>query len=204
LDVIGVDAGTDYRRRALEKLDVYQVVRDPIDSTRRMTLLFDQLLKDGAIGANGAAIPSAIQVDESTSLEIGHRHLAARRRLDGIVWFDFGELCGSPRSQNDYLELADRFHTLLLSDVPEMGPAQHSEARRFTWLVDVLYDLRVKLMISAAVEPESLYSKGRMANEFARTLSRLIEMQSREYVDAPRRVSSDWSSDLAVRGEVGH
>jgi len=201
LDVVGVDAGTDYRRRTLEKLDVYQVVLDPIDSTLRMTLLFDQLLKDGA---NGAKIPLAAQVDRSTSLEIGHRHLAARRCVDGIVWFDFGELCGSPRSQNDYLELADRFHTLLLTDVPEMGPAQHSEARRFTWLVDVLYDLRVKLMISAAVAPERLYSKGRMANEFARTLSRLIEMQSREYVDAPRRVGSDWSSDLAVRGEVGH
>jgi cell division protein ZapE len=204
LDVIGVDAGTDYRRRTLEKLDVYQVVLDPIDSSRRMTLLFDQLLKDGANGVNGAAIPAAPQVDESTSLVVGHRHLAARRRIGGIVWFDFSELCGSPRSQNDYLELADRFHTLLLSEVPEMGPAQHSEARRFTWLVDVLYDLRVKLMISAAVAPESLYSKGRMAHEFARTLSRLIEMQSREYVDAPRRVSADWSSDLAVRGEAGH
>jgi cell division protein ZapE len=70
--------------------------------------------------------------------------------------------------------------------------------------VDVLYDLRVKLMISAAVAPESLYSKGRMAHEFARTLSRLIEMQSREYVDAPRRVSSDWSSHLVIRGEAGH
>ena len=204
LDVIGVDAGTDYRRRSLEKLDVYQVVRDPIDSTRRMTLLFDQLLKDGLNGVNGAAIPAAPQVDESTSLLVGHRHLAARRRVGGIVWFDFGELCGTPRSQNDYLELADRFHTLLLSEVPEMGPAQHSEARRFTWLVDVLYDLRVKLMISAAVAPESLYSKGRMAHEFARTLSRLIEMQSREYVDAPRRGSADWASDLAVRGEAGH
>ena len=202
LDVIGVDAGTDYRRRALEKLDVYQVVPDPIDSIRRMSLLFDQLLSDRENAQE--SLLGASPVDESTSLEVGHRLLAARRRVNGIVWFDFSELCGSPRSQNDYLELADRFHTLLLSNVPEMGPAQHSEARRFTWLVDVLYDLRVKLMISAAVAPESLYSKGRMAHEFARTLSRLIEMQSREYVDAPRRVSSDWSSDLAVRGEAGH
>lgn len=201
LDVIGVDAGTDYRRRSLEKLDVYQVVQDPIESTRRMSLLFDQLLRDGA---NSTEIPVGAQPEESISLEVGHRHLAARRRVDGIVWFDFSELCGSPRSQNDYLELADRFHTLLLSDVPEMGPAQHSEARRFTWLVDVLYDLRVKLMISAAVAPENLYSQGRMAHEFARTLSRLIEMQSREYVDAPRRESSDWSSHVVVRGEARH
>jgi cell division protein ZapE len=141
LDVIGVDAGTDYRRRTLEKLDVYQVVPGPIESTRRMTLLFDQLLRDGANAPDH--LPDSEVVVE-TSLEVGHRPLAARRRVDGIVWFDFSELCGAPRSQNDYLELADRFHTLLLSDVPEMGPAQHSEARRFTWLVDVLYDLRVK------------------------------------------------------------
>jgi cell division protein ZapE len=201
LDVIGVDAGTDYRRRSLEKLDVYQVVPDKAESTRRMTLLFDQLLRGGANVSDH--LPDS-ELEVATSLEVGHRHLAARRRVNGIVWFDFSELCGSARSQNDYLELADRFHTLLLSDVPEMGPAQHSEARRFTWLVDVLYDLRVKLMISAAVAPESLYSKGRMANEFARTLSRLIEMQSREYVDAPRRESSDWSSNVEVRGNAGH
>jgi len=201
LDVIGVDAGTDYRRRTLEKLDVYQVVPDPIEAIRRMAVLFNQLLSERE---NTPESLLTTQGDESTSLEVGHRHLAARRRVDGLVWFEFSELCGSPRSQNDYLELADRFHTLLLSNVPEMGPAQHSEARRFTWLVDVLYDLRVKLMISAAVAPESLYSKGRMAHEFARTLSRLIEMQSREYVDAPRRVSSDWSSHLVIRGEAGH
>jgi cell division protein ZapE len=166
-----------------------------------MTILFNQLLSERESAPESLLAP---QGDESTSLEVGHRHLSARRRVDGIVWFEFSELCGSPRSQNDYLELADRFHTLLLSNVPEMGPAQHSEARRFTWLVDVLYDLRVKLMISAAVAPESLYSKGRMAHEFARTLSRLIEMQSREYVDAPRRVSSEWSYDLAVRSGAGH
>lgn len=201
LDVIGVDAGTDYRRRTLEKLDVYRVVSDPIESTRQMTLLFDQLLSEGACPADKQRVTKP---DESTSLEVGHRLIEARRRLDGMVWFDFSELCGSPRSQNDYLELADRFHTLLLSDVPEMGPAQHSEARRFTWLVDVLYDLRVKLMISAAVAPENLYSKGRMAHEFARTLSRLIEMQSRDYVDAPRRGSSDWSPELLERRSPGH
>jgi len=178
LDVISVDAGTDYRRRELEQLEVFLVLDDPLESTRRLNAVFDQL---------------ATGDDQSPLVELGHRPLRARRLAEGVVWFDFSELCGSPRSQNDYLELADRCHTVLLSDVPQMGPAQHSEARRFTWLVDVLYDLRVKLVISAAVEPERLYPQGRMANEFARTLSRLIEMQSRDYVDSARRVTSDWS-----------
>lgn len=181
LDVICVDAGTDYRRRDLEKLEVFLVLQDPLESTRRLNAVFDRL---------------AAGEDQSPLLEVGHRSLRARRRADGIAWFDFCELCGTPRSQNDYLELADRFHTLLISDVPEMGPAQHSEARRFTWLVDVLYDLRVKLVISAAVEPERLYPQGRMANEFSRTLSRLIEMQSRDYVESPRRMTTDLGSGL--------
>ncbi|MFX4531978.1 AFG1/ZapE family ATPase, partial [Acinetobacter baumannii] len=74
------------------------------------------------------------------SLHIEHRVLKARRRAGGVVWFDFATLCGGPRSQNDYLELASRFHTVLLSDVPLMPVRLASEARRFTWLVDVLYD----------------------------------------------------------------
>ncbi len=89
----------------------------------------------------------------------------------GVVWFDFRTLCGGPRSQNDYLELASRFHTVLLSDVPAMSPRLASEARRFTWLVDVLYDRRVKLILSAAVEPELLYTEGPLCHEFPRTAS---------------------------------
>ncbi len=104
-----------------------------------------------------------------------------------MVWFDFRELCGGPRSQNDYLELASQFHTVLLSDVPQMAPRQASEARRFTWLVDVLYDRRVKLLLSAAVAPEQLYSEGPLAHEFPRTVSRLHEMQSAQYLGSARR-----------------
>ena len=104
-----------------------------------------------------------------------------------MVWFDFRTLCGGPRSQNDYLELASQFHTLLLSDVPEMSPRLASEARRFTWLVDVLYDRRVKLIMSAAVAPEALYTDGPLAHEFARTVSRLREMQSAAFLAASRR-----------------
>jgi cell division protein ZapE len=92
--------------------------------------------------------------DEDPVLHIEHRELKAVRRAGGVVWFDFRTLCGGPRSQNDYLELASRFHTVLLSNVPQMPPRLASEARRFTWLVDVLYDRRVKLVMSAEVPAE--------------------------------------------------
>ena len=125
--------------------------------------------------------------DESPLLRIVHRELHARRRAGGLVWFDFKTLCGGPRSQNDYLELASRFHTLLLSDVPQMPPRLASEARRFTWLVDVLYDRRVKFIVSAAVPADQLYTEGPMANEFPRTVSRLHEMRSSEYLELAHR-----------------
>jgi len=104
-----------------------------------------------------------------------------------VVWFDFKWLCGGPRSQNDYLEIATRFHTLILSNVPQMPPRLASEARRFTWLVDVLYDRRVKLIMSAEVPPEQLYLDGPLAHEFPRTVSRLNEMQSAGYLAQERR-----------------
>ena len=88
--------------------------------------------------------------DEDPVLHIEAREIRARRKAGGVVWFDFKTLCGGPRSQNDYLEIATQFHTVLLSDVPHMPVRMASEARRFTWLVDVLYDRRVKLIMSAA------------------------------------------------------
>jgi cell division protein ZapE len=120
-------------------------------------------------------------------LTIEHREITARRKAGGVVWFDFRTLCGGPRSQNDYLEIASQFHTVLLSGVPHMPVNMASEARRFTWLVDVLYDRRVKLIASAAVEPEDLYTEGPLAHEFPRTVSRLREMQSAEYLARGRR-----------------
>jgi cell division protein ZapE len=104
-----------------------------------------------------------------------------------VIWFDFATLCGGPRSQNDYLWLANRHHTLFLSKVPKMGADKASEARRFTWLVDVLYDHRVKLVIAAACPAEELYTQGTQAGEFKRTVSRLIEMRSLDYLASPHR-----------------
>jgi cell division protein ZapE len=171
LDVLNVDGGVDYRKRSLAQAQTYIV---PHDDAAKAKL-------DAAFGA------LAERADESNVLKIEHREIKALRRAGGVVWFDFATLCGGPRSQNDYLELASRFHTVMLSGVPEMGVNMASEARRFTWLVDVLYDHKVKLLISAAVPPEQLYTRGQFANEFARTASRLIEMQSSEYLQSERR-----------------
>jgi len=171
LDVVQVDAGVDYRRRLMEHIETYLRPAGPA-AERRLEAAFAQV---------------AEAEDDDPLLEIEARQIRARRRAGGAVWFDFDVLCGGPRSQNDYLEIARQFHTVLLSGVPRMSAAQSSEARRFTWLIDVLYDHRVKLILSAEVEPEALYTTGTLAGEFQRTTSRLTEMQSRAYLEAPRR-----------------
>ncbi len=171
LEVLNVDAGTDYRQRTLQQVSTYHC---PLGEAAeaQMEAAFEHL---------------AEARDEDAVLHIEHRNLRAIRRAGGVVWFDFRTLCGGPRSQNDYLEIASRFHTVLLSNVPQMPPRLASEARRFTWLVDVLYDRRVKLILAAAVWPEDLYSEGPLAHEFPRTVSRLHEMQSAEYLALAKR-----------------
>lgn len=171
LEVINVDNGTDYRQRSLEHVELYHT---PLNerTEQALTEAFESL---------------AEARDEDPVLHIEHREIRSRRRAGGVVWFDFSVLCGGPRSQNDYLELATQFHTVILSNVPAMPPKLASEARRFTLLVDVLYDRRCKLIISAAVPAEQLYTEGPLAHEFPRTVSRLQEMQSKEYLELERR-----------------
>ena len=171
LEVINVDNGMDYRRRTLEQARLYHMPLGPqADAEMRET--FNRL---------------ASTKDENPTLQIESRQIQARRKAGGVVWFDFKALCGGPRSQNDYLEIASQFHTVLLSDVPHMPLRMASEARRFTWLVDVLYDRHVKLIMSAAVPPEELYTEGPMIHEFPRTVSRLKEMQSTEFLALEHR-----------------
>ena len=172
LEVVNVDNGTDYRRRTLEQLKLYLTPLGA-EADAAMRIAFDRL---------------AETQDEDPVLHIEAREIQARRKAGGLVWFDFKTLCGGPRSQNDYLEIATQFHTVLLSDVPHMPVRMASEARRFTWLVDVLYDRRVKLIMSAAVPPEGLYTEGPLVHEFPRTVSRLNEMQSSEFLALERRV----------------
>jgi cell division protein ZapE len=171
LDVVEVDGGIDYRRQAMASIEAY-LTPWGAEAESRLAAAFEWVAEAD---------------DDDPQLTIESRTIRARRRAGGVVWFDFAVLCGGPRSQNDYLELAARFHTVLLSNVPRMSAGQASEARRFTWLVDVLYDHRVKLLLSAEVPAAQLYVAGALSNEFARTVSRLQEMQSREYLEAPRR-----------------
>jgi cell division protein ZapE len=171
LEVLSVDNGIDYRRRTLEQVRLYHTPLGP-QADAEMEETFERLAESH---------------DELPVLQIESRKIHARRKAGGLVWFDFKTLCGGPRSQNDYLEIASQFHTVLLSDVPHMPVRMASEARRFTWLVDVLYDRRVKLIMSAQVSPEALYVEGPLAHEFPRTVSRLNEMQSAEFLALERR-----------------
>lgn len=171
LDVMNVDAGMDYRKRALEQVEVYHTPLGAV-ADRALRHAFANL---------------AESADEDPRIRIEAREIKALRRAGTVIWFDFATLCGGPRSQNDYLEIASRFHTVILSGIPRMSAAMSSEARRFTWLIDVFYDHKVKLLMSAEVESDELYTAGTLSNEFHRTVSRIIEMQSSEYMDSERR-----------------
>lgn len=170
-EVLEVDEGTDYRLRTLESMNTY-IVPAGVEADSELATHFGRI----------AGVPG-----RCSEILVQERRLPVRRVAPGVVWFDFPTLCSGPRSQNDYLEIAREFHTLILSDVPLMTKEQGNEARRFTWLIDVLYDCRVKLILSAAAEAPLLYREGPNAQEFPRTVSRLVEMRSREYLAEPHR-----------------
>jgi cell division protein ZapE len=171
LDIIEIDGGIDYRLRALEH-GVSYIVAAPGNADGELAALFERM---------------RTRADEDAKLVVETRTLKARRRAGSVVWFDFATLCDGPRSQLDYLELARRFAVVIVSDVPRLTPDMGNAARRFTWLVDVLYDHRVKLLLSAGVPAEDLYLAGPSSQEFARTVSRLIEMRTREYMALPHQ-----------------
>lgn len=170
LDVLKVDSGIDYRRLKMERLKIYHA---PLNESaeRALTEIFDSV---------------ADVEDEHHVLDIEGRRIPFRRRAGGVVWFDFSVLCGGPRSYADYLDLARRFHTIVLAGVPRMSRKTADAARRFTWLIDVLYDDRVNLVVSAESQPEDLFVEGAHSAEFSRAASRLHEMQSLEYLQSER------------------
>lgn len=167
-EILNVDGGVDYRLRVLTRAELYHTPLD-WEADRSLRESFDSLSSE----------PARADVD----LEVEGRLLRARYlAADGVAWFDFGTLCDGPRSQNDYIELARVYHTIVLSGVPCMREGQDDMARRFVNLVDEFYDHRVKLVISAETLPGQLYQGQGLRFEFQRTVSRLLEMQSQEYL----------------------
>jgi cell division protein ZapE len=194
LQIMNVDGGTDYRKAALTQATRY--------------LSSNEAATEAALQAAFSRIAEV--ADENPQIEVNERSVNARRRAGGVIWFDFAALCGGPRSQNDYLEIAQRFHTLILSDVPRLTASMQAEVRRFIWLIDVLYDCKTKLLLSSDI-PVKDWQDGQQQNsadekynaqahgnslppDFQRTVSRLIEMQSDQYMEAARIYpgKTDW------------
>ncbi len=170
VDVMNVDGGVDYRLRYLEKAEIYH---SPLDDRAEQILneIFDYIAPEP--GHRGGDV------------EIEGRYIPTRREADGIVWFNFRAICDGPRGTADYIEIARCYHTVLISNVPVMDWQMENQARRFVNLVDEFYDHSVKLILSAAVPLEALYQGEKLKFEFQRTLSRLQEMQSHEYLERP-------------------
>ncbi|WP_394172713.1 cell division protein ZapE [Thalassotalea litorea] len=168
-EVVNVDSGVDYRLRTLQQANLYHY---PIDTTaaRNLQQYFTQLAPE--------------QGEQGKVIEINNRQLTTIREADGIVYFDFHELCETARSQTDYMEISRLYHTVILADVKIMGQANDDAARRFIALVDEFYERKVKLIISAQAAMDDLYGEGTLAFEFKRCLSRLQEMQSVDYLAA--------------------
>jgi cell division protein ZapE len=168
-EVIHVDGATDYRLRTLERADVYQTPNDAA-AEARLAEFFSRLAPDD--GDHGGAI------------ELLGRRIDYRRAADGVIWFDFAQICDGPRSQDDYIELSRLYQTVLVSNVPRFDFTLENQARRFIALVDEFYDRRVKLILSAAAPVSNIYHGERLKHDILRTQSRLQEMQSHDYLAA--------------------
>ena len=166
LTILNVDGGSDHRMRTLTRADVYF----PLNETgeKELSTLFEQLTQ------GQKRLPETI--------EILGRNITCKGQTQETIWFDFEELFFTARSQEDYLRLAQKFSFILISGIRPLSPTEQNEARRLTWFIDVLYDYRVKLCATLSGDLASLYTHGSFANEFARTASRMQEMQSEEYL----------------------
>jgi cell division protein ZapE len=176
LELLHVDGGTDYRLRQLRQAPIYLPAGAP-DTPARLAALFAEL--------------AGTHAETGRHLQVGGRSLHALRRAGGVAWFSFATLCEGARSASDYAQLAADFHTVFLADVPILGALQDDAARRLVMLVDEFYDQGVKLVVSAAAAPAGLYRGERLAFEFQRTSSRLVEMQSEHYLALPHQREAD-------------
>ena len=200
-DVVPVDGATDYRLRRLTQAGTYLSSSAP-DTVQKLKELFGELADQHdpaaarvdphiapvtrVVNQTGRPWPRQV-VDPANSIEIEGRRIPVVSESGGVVWFDFMALCSGPRSQDDYIEIARDYQSVIVSDVPVLDASHEDEARRFIALVDELYDRNVNLIISAAAPPTELYRGDRVAFQFERTVSRLIEMQSEEYLAREHR-----------------
>lgn len=168
-EIVNLDGGTDYRLRALTSAELYHW---PLDAQAEKSLE----------SAFTSLVPAADEVRKGVFIEVEGRDIPCRYIGEDVVWFDFDALCSGPRSQNDYIELAREFHAVLISAVPRMDGQRDDEARRFINMVDEFYDRGVKVVMTAEVDLTKLYGGGNLIFEFERTCSRLLEMQSHEYL----------------------
>jgi cell division protein ZapE len=173
LEVIALPGAVDYRLRQLRRQPIYLDSNAP-QTPGQLQNLFEELAPEHG--------------EEGTNLKVNGRELYALRRRGDVVWFDFATLCEGARSQEDYVEIAHEYRTVLLADVPLLStPQQDDAARRFIALLDEFYDQGVKLIVSAAAAPEALYRAERLQFEFRRAASRLVEMQTEDYLARPHR-----------------
>jgi cell division protein ZapE len=176
LKVMHIDGGNDYRLRLMTREPLFIVANEAGSAAAcevRMNTLFD-------------LITGKTQRNEK-NIEIMGRPIPVIKVARTVVWFDFRELCGGAHAQEEYLAIAHQYPTVFLSHIPRMTAEQAAEARRFTWLVDVLYDNNVRLIATAAAAPDQIYSEGVISGEYSRTASRLTEMQTQRYLQLPHR-----------------
>jgi cell division protein ZapE len=167
LDVLMMDAGRDFRRARLRGMRTWHVPADAM-ARRALDAAFAEL--------TGHAEPRPM------ILRVMGRQVVVPAAARGVARFDFAALCSAALGAGDYLAIARQFHTLILDDIPALSPANYDEARRFIVLIDALYEHRVKLVASAAAQPDQLYRRGENAKMFVRTASRLDEMQSQDWL----------------------
>ena len=167
LDVLELDAARDFRRQRMRGMRTWHVPADAM-SRRALDAAFAEL--------TGGAEPGPL------TLTVSGRKVVVPQAAEGVARFDFAGLCGTALGPGDYLAIATRFHTVIVDDIPRLSPDNYDEARRFITLIDTLYDQRVKLLASAAAQPDKLYQRGENAAMFERTASRLDEMQSEDWL----------------------
>ena len=170
LTILNVDGGEDYRHRTLTAAEVFYIPAND-ENERKLADLFTQV--------------TAGQVERPSEIEIHGRMLRCKKRTDKAIWFDFRMLCFGPRSQADYLYLSEHYEMIFVSGIEKLSQTERAEARRLTWLIDVMYDYRVKFCATCDVPVGEIYVEGDFAQEFVRTASRLTEMQSQEYLNLP-------------------